>query len=82
MHSITFAEAAAEMGLPKKLLYSVNDVCTVLGLSPQTMWDEIKAERITVFIPSGRKRGMLLRPEWVDQWIKEGTHERCDGTAA
>ena len=82
MNSTTFAEAAAEMGLPKKLLYSISDVCSVLGIPPRTMYGEISAERITVFVPNGRKHGMLIRPEWVDEWIKEGTHERSDGMAS
>lgn len=82
MDSTTFADAAAEMGLPKKLLYSVAEVCKVLGLPARTMYAEVKAGRITVFIPDGRIHGMLMRPEWVDQWIKEGTHERSDDSAA
>lgn len=76
MDSSTFTEAAVEMGLPRKLLYSVREVATVLGVPERTLYAGISAGEITVFFPGDRKYGMLMRPEWVERWIEEGTHER------
>ena len=76
MDSNTFTEVAVEMGLPRKLLYSVSEVATVLGVPERTLYARISAGEITVFFPGDRKYGMLMRPEWVERWIEEGTHER------
>lgn len=39
----TFADMARELGLPKKLLYSVKEVSKVLGVPCSTVYDEMKA---------------------------------------
>ncbi len=30
--------------------------------------------RLRSQLPEGRKVGRMVRPEWVEQWIEEGTH--------
>ena len=35
---------------------------------------ECKAGRLRSQLPEGRKVGRMVRPEWVEQWIEEGTH--------
>lgn len=72
----TFADMAHELGLPKKLLYSPKEVSRVLGVPYSTVHDEMKAGRLKYHLPPGRKYGQLIKPEWVDEWIVGGTHER------
>ena len=72
----TFRALAAELKLPRKLLYTLDEVSRVLGVPYNTLRDECTAGRLTYCLPDGRCRGYLVRPEWVDEWIEEGTHER------
>lgn len=70
----TFAEMAERIGIKPRLLYPVKTVAQVLGVEPSTIYDEISAGRMRYHLPEGRKQGRMVRPEWVDEWIKEGTH--------
>lgn len=72
----TFADMARELGLPKKLLYSAKEVSKVLGVPCSTVYDEMKSGRLRYHLPPGRKYGQLVKPEWVDEWIAGGTHDR------
>lgn len=72
----TFRALAAELKLPRKLLYTLDEVSRVLGVPYNTLRDECTARRLTYCLPDGRCRGYMVRPEWVDEWIEEGTHER------
>lgn len=72
----TFRALAAELKLSRKLLYTLDEVSRVLGVPYNTLRDECNAHRLTYCLPDGRCRGYLVRPEWVDEWIEEGTHER------
>lgn len=49
----TFADMARELGLPKKLLYSVKEVSRVLGVTCSTVYDEMKAGRLRYHLPPG-----------------------------
>lgn len=69
----TFAEMAERLGIRPRLLYPVKTVAIVLGIPPSSIQDEIRAGRMRSFLPEGRKQGKLIRPEWVDQWIEEGS---------
>lgn len=40
----------------------------------RSLMDECKAGRLRSQLPEGRKVGRMVRPEWVDEWIEEGTH--------
>ena len=68
----TFRALAAELKLPRKLLYTLDEVSRVLGVPYNTLRDECNARRLTYCLPDGRCRGYLVR----DEWIEEGTHER------
>lgn len=41
-------------------------------------YDTLRCERrrpaLHSQLPEGRKAGRMVRPEWVEQWIEEGTH--------
>ena len=71
---MTFLEAAASNGVPVRMFYPVKVVARVLGVPVSTLNDEINAGRMKYMLPEGRKQGRVIRPEWVDEWIKEGTH--------
>lgn len=68
-----FSDEVKRLG-PKKLLYPVKDVASVLGVSENVIRNEIKAGRMKYHKPDGKREGMYLRPEWVDEWIEAGTH--------
>lgn len=72
----TFADMARELGLPKKLLYSVKEVSRVLGVPCSTVYDKMKSGRMRYHLPPGRKYGQMVKPEWVDEWIAGGTHDQ------
>ena len=63
----TFADMASELGLPKKLLYSVKEVSMVLGVPCSTVYDEMKSGRLRYHLPPGRKYGQLVKPNgWMN----------------
>ena len=70
-----FTELAKQFGFGNCVFMYVKDVARILGVSQQTINDEINAGRMKYHLPNGRKQGKLVRPEWVDEWIKDGTHE-------
>lgn len=74
----TFAEMAESLKMRRKLMYTLQEVSTVLGVEYGTLRDECTAGRLKYHLPEGRKQGMLVRPEWVDEWIEEGTHGKDD----
>lgn len=74
MKHTTFADIAAQQGIKPQLMYSVSTVSRVLGVDQQTLYDEMRAGRLAYHLPKGRRQGRMIRAEWVDQWIEEGTH--------
>lgn len=70
----TFAEMAERKGIEQSLLYQVKTVAKVLGVKTSTIYDEMDAGRMRYHLPPGRRQGRMVRPEWVDEWIEEGTH--------
>ena len=70
----SFTEMAREQGFKGCIFMYVKDVARILGVSQQTINDEINAGRMKYHLPAGRKQGKLVRPEWVDEWIEAGTH--------
>lgn len=75
----TFQQMADELKLPRKLLYTLDEVSRVTGVCLTVLHGECRAGRLKCHLPAGRSRGRLVRPEWVDEWIEEGTHG--DGSA-
>lgn len=64
------AEAA---GMPRKGMYTLREVSDVTGVPYSTLLNESKSGHLESFMPSGRKRGIRVVPEWVDRWIAEGS---------
>ena len=71
----TFSKMARECGFGGRVFMYVRDGASILGVSQQTINDEINAGRMRYHLPAGRKQGKLVRPEWVDDWIEAGTHD-------
>lgn len=69
-----FTTTAKELGIKPKLLYSMQEVAEITGVAYNTLRDECDAGRLRYHLPEGRRNGRLFRPEWIDQWIEEGTH--------
>lgn len=59
-------------GLASKPLYCISEVSKASGIPASTLYDERKAGRLKAFMPPGRKRGVLVAPEWFDEWMQEG----------
>lgn len=75
IHERSFLELAKEFGYGNCIFMYVKDVARILGVSQQTINDEINAGRMKYHLPSGRKQGKLVKPEWVEEWIQAGIHE-------
>lgn len=71
-----FATMAKGLGICPKLLYTMKEVARVTGVPYNTIRDECDAGSLSHHLPEGRRNGRLFRPEWVDEWIEEGTHGR------
>lgn len=76
----SFQAMADELGLRRKLLYTLREVARATGVDYCVLREECIAGRLKSHLPEGRTRGRMVRPEWVDEWLKEGTHGT--GTAA
>lgn len=74
----TFAEMANDMGAARKMFYYTSEVAAILGVSQNTVLNEIRAGRLQYMLPEGRRSGMLIAPAWVDEWIREGTRNAGD----
>ena len=63
---------ARAVGLREKGLYKVSEVSLATGVPVPTLHAEVRAGRLASFTPPGRKRGRLVAPEWVDEWMRSG----------
>lgn len=61
-----------ESGMPVKNAYKISEVAEASKVSKTTLSEDAKAGRIKTFLPPGRKRGRLVKPEWFEDWWKEG----------
>lgn len=66
--ALCFALAA---GLRPQMSYTVADTSRYLGIPLTTLYDEIRAGRLRVFMPAGKKRGMKVMVTAVDEWLEE-----------
>ena len=71
----TFLEMAEAVGFPRKNAYKLKEVAYITGVAVNTLYEDARAGRIATFVPPGRERGCLVRPDWVDEWLKEGKRE-------
>lgn len=67
-----FKEQAAACGLPEKIGYTVAEVSRVSGVPRSTLRDAVADGSLESFLPPGRCRGTLVRPEWFDAWWESG----------
>ena len=59
-------------GLPAKGAYTLREVASASGTSYTTLYEDAVAGRLQTFLPPGRTRGRLVKPEWFEDWWKEG----------
>ena len=59
-------------GLPAKGAYTLREVARASGTSYTTLYEDAVAGRLQTFLPPGRTRGRLVKPEWFEEWWKEG----------
>lgn len=60
------------IGLPVKGAYTISEIAAASGISPTTLRREASRGRLRTFLPPGRERGQLVKPEWFDEWFEEG----------
>lgn len=60
------------VGLPVKGAYTISEIAAASGVSPTTLRREASRGRLRTFLPPGRERGQLVKPEWFDEWFEEG----------
>ena len=63
------------VGLPIKGAYTISEIATASGVSPTTLRREASRGRLKTFLPPGRERGQLVKPEWFDEWFARGTRD-------
>ena len=71
---MTAAEAAVSAGLPEQMTYSADETAEYTGIPYETLLEEIKGGALRAFVRLGRTKGYRIRPEWVDEWLEEGSH--------
>lgn len=59
-------------GLPAKGAYTLREVARASGTSYTTLYEDAVAGRLQTFLPPGRTRGRLVKPEWFEEWWKKG----------
>ena len=70
-----FVQVAEEIGLPRKLLYTLKEVSQVTGVPYRTMLAETNAGRLKCMQTEMSKTTRYVRPEWVDGWIERGNED-------
>lgn len=68
-----FADMAEAAGLPKKLGYKTSEVAKATGYSTRTVCDACQMGMLEYCLPRGMKRGRLMTPAMVDDWLKGGS---------
>lgn len=64
--ALRYAQVA---GLEPRMSYSVSDTSRYLGVAQTALYDEIHAGRLRAFMPEGKKRGIRVTVEAVDEWL-------------
>ena len=70
----TFQQMADELGIRHKLMYTLREASRVTGVPTTRCASSARRAACARSCPRGRKVGRMVRPEWVEQWIEEGTH--------
>lgn len=66
----SMADAA---GIPRKRMYSLTEIARATGIPRSTLQESVRDGDLKAFMPPGRRRGMLVAPEWFDDWMERGT---------
>ena len=66
----SMADAA---GIPSKRMYSLTEIAYATGIPRSTLAESVRDGDLKAFMPPGRKRGMLVAPEWFDDWMERGS---------
>lgn len=68
-----FAVMAEAAGLPAKLGYTAREVATATGKSYSAVCQCASDGTLESYLPRGMKRGRLMTPAMVDEWLKGGS---------
>lgn len=60
-------------GIPSKRMYSLTEIARATGIPRSTLQESVRDGDLKAFMPPGRRRGMLVAPEWFDDWMERGT---------
>ena len=67
-----FAGMAEAAGLPVKLGYTAREVAAATGMSYSTVCQCAADGTLESYLPRGMKRGRLMTPAMVDDWLRGG----------
>ena len=67
-----FAGMAEAAGLPAKLGYTAREVATATGMSYSTVCQCASNGTLESYLPRGMKRGRLMTPAMIDDWLRGG----------
>lgn len=68
-----FAGMAEAAGLPAKLGYTAREVAAATGVSYSAVCQCAADGTLESYLPRGMKRGRLMTPAMVDDWLKGGS---------
>ena len=67
-----FADMAEAAGLPVKLGYTAREVAKATGVSYSAVCQCAAQGHLCSYLPRGMKRGRLMTPAMVDDWLRGG----------
>lgn len=68
-----FAGMAEAAGLPARLGYKAWEVAKATGYSQRTVSGACQSGALGYYLPRGMKRGRLMTPAMVDDWLEGGS---------
>lgn len=63
---------AVEAKLPDKPYYTIAEIAEATGIPRTTLDVERRAGRLKSFLPDGQQRGILVKCDWFDAWMRAG----------
>lgn len=65
-------DMAAKVGIPVKAAYTLREVAEAANVPYSTLVEAVRDGRLTTFLPPGRTRGRLVKPEWFEDYWEKG----------
>lgn len=73
MEAPKFADMARAAGLPEKIGYTPREVAQATGVNYTSVCRCAARGQLCSYLPRGMKRGRLMTPAMVDDWLRGGS---------